>query len=97
MKAVCTLTFAVLVTLAGALQASPKGQGAPDSFRPKESLFGERPGPETEKRIRLSETKVQTQEETIRLLEARIKELEAELAALKSASVPVPPSPVAAP
>ncbi len=86
MKGFFTLTFLVLATSTGGLQAETKSQRVPDGIAPKDSLFGERPGPETEKRIRLSETKIQTQAETIRLLEARIKELEAELAALKAAT-----------
>jgi hypothetical protein len=96
MKASRTLTFAVWIALAGFLPAQPKGLRVPDGVGPKESLFGERHSPETEKRIRLSETKVQTQAETIRLLEARIKELEAELAALK-AGKPAVPAPAPAP
>jgi hypothetical protein len=90
MKGFLTLTFVVLATVTGVLQAQTKSQRIPEGVAPKESLFGERYSPEAENRIRLSETKVQTQAETIRLLEARIKELEAELAALKAASAPAP-------
>jgi uncharacterized protein YceH (UPF0502 family) len=84
----------VFLAFAGALSAQTKAQRVPAGTGQKESLFEGRQSPEVEKRIRISETKVQTQEEIIRKLEARVKELEAELAALKAGTQPAP---VAAP
>lgn len=80
----------LFLAFAGALSAQTKAQRVPSGIGQKESLFEGRQSPEVEKRIRISETKVQTQEEIIRKLEARVKELEAELAALKAGTPPAP-------